>query len=41
MAKAWEYLKAGVNFYVDFVQDWPGFVAILWPVTIVIAVWLF
>lgn len=41
MAKVWEYVKAGVNFYVDFVHDWPGFVSIAWPVTIVVAIWLF
>ncbi len=38
MAKVLEYTKAAVNVYVDFVHDWPGFVAIIWPVTIVIAI---
>lgn len=41
MAKVWEVIKSGVNVYVDFIEDWPGAVAILWPVTVVVVVWLF
>lgn len=40
MQKTWDFIKKAVNTYVDFVQDWPGFVAILWPLTVVIAIWL-
>ena len=36
MAKAWDFMKEAVNVYVDFVQDWPGFVAIAWPVTLIV-----
>lgn len=38
MAKVWEYTKVAVNGYVTFIQDWPGFVGLIWPVTIVIAI---
>lgn len=41
MAKAWEVFKGAVNVYVDFVNDWPGFVAIAWPLTVILAVWFF
>jgi hypothetical protein len=37
MTKVWEYTKAAINVYVDFIEDWPGAVAIFWPVSLVIA----
>ncbi len=39
MQKAWDFIKKAVNAYVDFLEDWPGVVAILWPVTVVLAIW--
>lgn len=35
-----EKIKGIVIAYVDFIEEWPGFVAILWPVTVAIAIWV-
>lgn len=40
MGLAMEKIKSVAGVYVDFIEDWPGAVAILWPATVVLAIWV-
>jgi hypothetical protein len=46
MSNAWEILKAGGQWaawlpaaYYEFVRNYPGCAALLWPLTLALAVW--
>lgn len=39
-AKAWDWIKYLPVAYYDFIKNYPGRAAIVWPVTLALAIWL-